>query len=211
MTLRKMVMHSLNNLQSVVPGIFCDNTEQIIVREMQEGIALSVTPKADCITQLYFLFQDEAVNKKYQIEVAFKEPHAAIHIRGLYQLHEKQSVEIQTTMHHFVPHCESKQIWKGVLRDVARAKFDGKIIVNSDAQKTIAHLLNHNLLLSKTAEIQTKPTLEIYADDVQCTHGATVGCLDQEALFYLRARGINECEAREILIQAFINEIVETI
>ena len=200
-------MPSLSNLPSILPGVFCSHPELVMVHDKQNAIVLSITPKQDCETTCRFLFQDDAANKQYHIETIFNEPHARIHIRGLYHLQDHQSVDIQTTTRHVAPHCTSQQIWKGVLHDTSRAKLNGKIIVEKNAQKTSAHLTNRNLLLSKTAEIQTKPILEIYADDVQCTHGATVGCLDQAALFYCRARGIDETTARAMLIQAFIDEI----
>ena len=129
-------------------------------------------------------------------------------IYGLYQMQDKQSLKIHTTMNHIVPHCTSRQVWKGILADGAKADFEGKIVVAKDAQKTSAHLSNKNLLLSNTAEVSTKPFLEIYADDVQCSHGATVGCLDPNALFYLQSRGIPESEARALLIEAFADEIL---
>ena len=145
------------------------------------------------------------------INVRFNHAHAALTLLGLYQLHDQNSVEINTTINHCVPHCSSKQIWKGVLHDSSKAVFKGKIIVHPLAQKTSTHLSNKNLLLSKTAEVITKPILEIEADDVQCTHGATVGCLDQNALFYLRSRGIFENDARQLLVDAFAREITDNI
>ncbi len=143
------------------------------------------------------------------ITVNFQEQHAEVCVFGLYQGCDKQTLSVITTMNHAVPHCTSRQLWKGVLRDAAKASFEGKIIVAKHAQKTAAHLSNKNLLLSKTAEVSTRPFLEIDANDVQCTHGATVGCLDQDAIFYLRSRGIAEQDARELLIDAFVNEILE--
>lgn len=192
-----------------MPGVFCDQAEHLSVRESDGVVHVQLLPQKNSSTQLLFVFDNAACAKKYKIDVDFKQSHAAVDIRGLYQLNEKQSVDIQATMNHFVPHCESKQIWKGVLRDSAKAKFDGKIIVHPDAQKTIANLSNKNLLLSKTAEVNTKPTLEIFADDVRCTHGATVGFLDSQALFYLRSRGIEKNEAHQMLVDAFVTEITE--
>lgn len=200
-------MLSSNKLNVISPGIFCDQAENIVVRENNDEIHVQVLPIKNSFTQLLFVFDDSSCAKKYKIDVDFTQLNATVDIRGLYQLNEKQTVDIQTTMNHLVPHCESKQIWKGVLRDSAKAKFDGKIIVHPDAQKTVANLSNKNLLLSKTAEVNTKPTLEIYADDVRCTHGATVGFLDNQALFYLRSRGIEESLAHQMLVDAFVAEI----
>jgi Fe-S cluster assembly protein SufD len=201
-------MHSSTNLQAILPGVLCDQQNQITVREMDDVFHIHVAPQANQTTQLCFVLRDEALNKKYQLQVDFHEPHARVEIRGLYQLTGKQFVEIESTMNHAVSHCESMQIWKGVLKESAKAKLEGKIIVFAQAQKSVAHLKNKNLLLSKTAEVNTKPTLEIYADDVQCSHGATVGFLDEQALFYLRSRGIDENAAREMLIDAFTMEII---
>lgn len=202
-------MHSSTNLQSVLPGVFASHLDYVSVSEADGVVRICVLPKQDMKIQLHFLLLNEALNKQYEIEVEFKEPHASVDIAGLYQLDGKNKVDIRSTMQHLVPHCESTQVWKGVLHDDAKAQFDGKIIVHPDAQKTVANLSNRNLLLSKTAQVNTKPTLEIYADDVKCSHGATVGFLDQEALFYLRSRGIDENTARNLLIDAFSNEIKE--
>lgn len=201
-------MHSSTNLQVILPGVLCDQKNQITVREINDIFHIHVAPQAHLTTQICFLLRDDALNKKYQLQVDFHEPHASVEIRGLYQLTGQQFVEIESTMNHIVSNCESAQMWKGVLKEGSKAKFYGKIIVHAHAQKSIAHLKNKNLLLSKTAEVNTKPTLEIYADDVQCSHGATVGFLDEQALFYLRSRGIDENAAREMLVEAFAREVI---
>jgi Fe-S cluster assembly protein SufD len=110
-----------------------------------------------------------------------------------------------------MPHCESHELYKGIVDDRARGVFNGKIFVRLDAQKTDAKQTNQTLLLSDTAQINTKPQLEIFADDVKCTHGATVGQLSQEAIFYLRSRGIGEADARALLTYAFAADIVNRI
>src|SRR3990167_6924695 len=207
MRLRQMVMLSSNKLNTVMPGVFCNHAEYLAVRESDGVIHIQLLPPEKSLIQMLFVFDNEACAKKYKIDVDFKESHAAVDMRGLYQLNEKQSVDIQVMMNHSVPYCESKQLWKGVMRDLSKVKFDGKIIVHPDAQKTIANLSNKNLLLSKTAEVNIKPTLEIYADDVRCTHGATVGFLDSQALFYLRSRRSEESEAHQMLVDAFVAEI----
>ena len=118
-----------------------------------------------------------------------------------------------TTTHitHAAPHGTSRQLYKTVLADKAHGVFQGKIIVDQDAQKTDGHQLSRALLLSDQAEMNAKPQLEIYADDVKCSHGTTVGELDAEALFYLRTRGLNEAQARALLLEAFVGEIVDDI
>jgi Fe-S cluster assembly protein SufD len=179
------------------------------VHEADHTVDITIEPERDSNVTLYFILPKESAHKKYTITVNFNHQQAAFTLFGLYQLHDKNAVEILTQMHHRVPHCSSKQIWKGVMHDASKAAFEGRIIVHPFAQKTSAHLSNKNLLLSKTAEVNTKPILEIEADDLQCTHGATVGCLDQHALFYLRSRGISEKDARQLLIDAFVQEIID--
>src|ERR1700691_191987 len=110
---------------------------------------------------------------------------------------------------HASPHCGSRQFYNGRLDGYAHGVFHGRIIVHKDAQKTDAKQTNRNLLLSDTAQIDTKPQLEIYADDVKCTHGATIGQMEENALFYLRTRGIDEASARKLLLLAFANECLD--
>ena len=120
-------------------------------------------------------------------------------------------VDNHTTIHHAKPHCESHELYKGILDDQAHAVFNGKIVVEIDAQKTDAKQTNKALLLSEDAQINTKPELEIFADDVKCTHGATVGQLDADAMFYLRARGLGLEQARRVLIHAFASDLLSRI
>jgi Fe-S cluster assembly protein SufD len=130
---------------------------------------------------------------------------------GLFVVSGKQHVDHHTLIDHAKAHCNSHQLYKGVLAGEAHGVFNGKIIVRQDAQKTDAIQNNKNLLLSTKAEIDTKPQLEIDANDVRCTHGATVGQLNKDALFYLRARGIPEAEARSLLVYAFAADLLERI
>ena len=132
-------------------------------------------------------------------------------LNGLYQVANRQHVDNHTTLDHAKPHGTSRELYKGILSGQATAVFNGRIIVRKDAQKTDAIQRNKNLLLSENAVIDTKPQLEIYANDVRCTHGATIGQLDQEAMFYLRSPGIGEQAARHLLIAAFAAEIVDEI
>lgn len=124
-------------------------------------------------------------------------------LNGIYMPAKQQHIDHHTTVHHLVPDCQSNQDYKGILLGQSRAVFNGKVIVSKDAQHTQASQQNKNLLLSTKAEINTKPQLEIFADDVICSHGATVGQLDDDALFYLATRGIAPDEARQFLIRAF--------
>src|SRR5262249_765659 len=123
-------------------------------------------------------------------------------LNGLYLGNESRLVDNPTTIDHAKPHCNSREIYKGILADHARAVFNGKIVVRPDAQKTDAKQTNKALLLSEDALINTKPQLEIFANDVKCTHGAAVGQMDDEAIFYLRSRGLSHAEAEQFLIRA---------
>ncbi len=124
-------------------------------------------------------------------------------LNGLYIVNDRNHVDNHLRVEHAKPHCDSREYFKGILDDHARAVFTGRIIVHKDAQKTDAKQTNMNLLLSDDCQVATKPQLEIFADDVKCTHGATVGQLDADAMFYLRTRGIDETAARGVLLFAF--------
>ncbi|MEE9446687.1 MAG: Fe-S cluster assembly protein SufD [Arenicellales bacterium] len=130
---------------------------------------------------------------------------------GLYYGRQRQHIDNHTTIRHAAPNCTSREIYKGILDDRARGVFHGRVLVEQDAQLTAAEQQNKNLLLSRDAEVDTKPQLEIYADDVKCSHGATVGELDKKQLFYLQTRGIGLQEAKELLTFAFAAEILEEI
>ena len=132
-------------------------------------------------------------------------------LNGLYLAGGRQHVDHHTRMDHVKPRGTSREYYRGVLDGAARGVFNGKVTVHEGAQQTDAHQANHNLLLSKDAEVDTKPQLEIYADDVKCTHGATVGQLDDAALFYLRSRGVNEALARSLLVYAFAHDVIDRI
>jgi Fe-S cluster assembly protein SufD len=132
-------------------------------------------------------------------------------LNGLYLARGEQLIDHHTVVDHAQPHCESHEFYYGILAGRAHGVFNGKIFVRPDAQKTNAKQTNRNLVLSEHALINTKPQLEIFADDVKCTHGATVGQLNEEALFYLRSRGIGASLARRMLVRAFANDAVERI
>jgi Fe-S cluster assembly protein SufD len=129
-------------------------------------------------------------------------------LNGLYVADGDTLIDTHTTIDHAKPHCPSHELYKGILDGRSRAVFNGKIIVRPDAQKTDAKQTNKALLLTDGAQINTKPQLEIFADDVKCTHGAAIGQLDEDAMFYLRARGIAEVDARNLLIHAFANDVL---
>jgi Fe-S cluster assembly protein SufD len=132
-------------------------------------------------------------------------------LNGLYVGRGTQVIDNHTTIDHATPHCSSHEIYKGILGDRARAVFNGKIIVRPDAQKTDARQTNKALLLSNDANINSKPELEIFANDVKCTHGAAIGQLDEAAMFYLRSRGLGIAESRAMLVHAFAGDILNRV
>ncbi|MAL58466.1 MAG: Fe-S cluster assembly protein SufD [Flavobacteriaceae bacterium] len=132
-------------------------------------------------------------------------------LKGVTILEEKQHVDHNTLVHHIAPNCESHQDYKGIFDDNSTGVFNGKILVEKDAQKLDAFQQNNNILISDKATINSKPQLEIFADDVRCSHGCTIGQLDDEAMFYLRSRGIGEKEARALLMYAFANNVLESV
>lgn len=130
-------------------------------------------------------------------------------INGLFMANGRQHMDNYMKVEHASAHCDSRQFYKGILDGQSHGVFHGRIIVHKDAQKTDAKQTNMNLLLSDDAQIDTKPQLEIYADDVKCTHGATIGQIDEEAIFYLRSRGISEGSARALLLHAFAGDMLQ--
>ena len=145
------------------------------------------------------------------LNIAMEAEHSESHFYGLYFLKGNTHVDNHTVVDNVKPHCESNELYKGIVDDKATAVFNGKIFVQKDAQKTNAFQSNKNILLSEEATINTKPQLEIFADDVKCSHGCTVGQLDEKGMFYLRSRGISERAAKSLLVHAFAIDILEHI
>ena len=146
--------------------------------------------------------------QRNETEARLNGPKIDFHLNGAFMPVGAEHVDNVIRIHHVAPDCESNQFYKGVLDDKGRGVFAGKIIVHPDAQRTNAFQTNNNLLRSNDAEIDTKPELEIYADDVKCSHGATVGDLDPTALFYLRSRGMDKALAENVLTYAFVGEVI---
>ncbi len=132
-------------------------------------------------------------------------------LKGVTIIGNKQHVDHSTLVHHIEPNCESHQDYKGIFGDSATGVFNGRVIVNKEAQKTNAFQANNNILVSDKASINTKPQLEIFADDVKCSHGCTIGQLDESAMFYMRSRGIPEKEAKALLMYAFSNNVLSSV
>ena len=147
--------------------------------------------------------------QRHDIGIALKGEGADCTMNGVYLADGERLMDTHTALDHAMPHCTSHELYKGILAGRARAVFNGRIIVRIDAQKTDAKQTNRALLLSDEATINSNPQLEIFADDVKCTHGAAVGQLDEEAMFYLQARGLTRIEARDMLLHAFAGEVLE--
>jgi len=143
------------------------------------------------------------------VRVQLCQAHAQCHLKSLYYARENQHIDQQTTVDHLSPETQSTAFYKGIVDDHACGVFNGKLIVREKAVKSKAQQLNKNLLLSPSAEIYTKPQLEIFVDDIQCMHGASTGQLDETAIFYLRARGLSAEDARTLLIKAFIHDVIQ--
>ena len=145
------------------------------------------------------------------IEAELEENNTYTSLHGGYFAAGKQNMDHQTRINHKVAYCESHELYKGILDGQATAAFNGKVYVHQDAQKTNAYQQNDTLVLSQHALMNSKPQLEIFADDVKCSHGATIGQLDEKAIFYLKSRGIHEAAAKQMLKEAFLAEIIEKI
>jgi Fe-S cluster assembly protein SufD len=173
--------------------------------------SLIVEQKQD--SQVNTFFADYGSGSAHEnVAVRLSERGAHCQMNGIYYLNQDaQSVHTAIQVNHIAAFCTSSMIYKGVLDKKSQAVFNGKIHVKQEAQKTVAHQANHNLLLAAESDIQTKPELEIYADDVKCTHGATVGQLNEAMIFYLRTRGIEKTEALKLLTQAFVSDAMEKI
>jgi len=145
------------------------------------------------------------------LTLVLDDEHIESHLNGLYLTAGNQVVDNHTLVDHRKPNCNSNELYKGIINGKSTATFNGKIFVRKDAQKTNAFQSNKNILLSETGTINTKPQLEIYADDVKCSHGTSTGKLDEDKIFYLRARGLSTESAKKLLMHAFASEVVDTI
>jgi Fe-S cluster assembly protein SufD len=182
-------------------------------QEGHDGVFLSTVYARVATSGTYDNFTLNAGAKlaRNEIHVALTGPKAEAHMNGVQLVGDGQHADTTTSLDHAAPNCSSRQTYKTVLAGRSRGVFQGKIHVHQVAQKTDGYQMNQALLLSPDAEIDSKPQLEIYADDVKCSHGATVGELDADHLFFLRSRGIPEAQAKAILVEAFLTEAVEAV
>ena len=147
-------------------------------------------------------------SRDLEITVDLAGPGAQAQVKVLYLCRADEKVRIHVVMHHLAPECHSTQLINGIAGGRADVRFDGTIVVAPGAQKTEAYQENHNIVLTQEAKVVTKPQLEIYADDVKCSHGATVGQLNADELFYMRSRGIPEAEARTLQMLSFLSPVI---
>jgi len=147
-------------------------------------------------------------SREIDIAIDLCGPGAEAHLKGLYLCKADEKVRFKVLMHHRAPACRSTQLFNGIAGGEADVRFDGTIVVAPDAQQTEAFQENHNIVLTESAKVVTKPQLEIYADDVKCSHGATVGQLNQDEIFYMRSRGIPEKEAKTLQMLSFLSPVI---
>ena len=145
------------------------------------------------------------------LQIFLNDEHCESHLFGLYMLNGKNHVDNHSTVDHRMPNCYSNELYKGILTETSTGVFNGKIFVRPDAQNTNAFQSNNNLLLSDQASLHTKPQLEIWADDVSCSHGCTSGQLDKEAMFYLQSRGLDKKQSKALLLRAFVSDVIKEI
>ena len=183
-------------------------TEVIFVKEGQLVRSIEV-PGGRRADMVFLIMPGVSCDVKLDIRLAGEGAEANIY--GAYVCGGAEKVKIAVDMHHDLPHCNSRQLFKGIAGGSSRVDFYGKIIVAQDAQKTEAYQENHNILLTDGAKVDTKPLLEIYADDVKCSHGATIGRLSEEEQFYMRSRGITLEDAKVLQMISFIAPVLENI
>jgi len=212
----RIMGHGTNFVNSVTDVIVEDgaNLEHIIIDDFAKNTYHVANVCVKQCKDSNFVSHNFSMGKKFarrDFNVELNQSGANCNLFGLYFVDKENHIDHHTTIEHKEANCNSNEHYKGILSGKSTGVFNGRIHVHPDAQKTDAIQKNQNLLLSDDAIIHTKPELEIYADDVKCTHGATVGQLDEKGLFYLRSRGLNRKEAQQILIRAYVNEIIENV
>lgn len=186
-----------------------ENLHEVYIVESAE-IARHIVVEKDAQADIVYVVKP-GTSCDLKIDVELVGEGAQANLYGVYVCGSDEKVRIAVDMHHNVPHCCSRQLFKGIASGSSRVDFYGKIIVAQDAQRTEAYQENHNLLLSEKAKVDTKPQLEIYADDVKCSHGATIGRLNEDEQFYMRSRGISLEDAKVLQMISFIAPIFDNI
>lgn len=220
---RAVIIEKYISLNKLAPLYFNNTVSECFLAEQSHIEHYKLLEESNNATHIGYIHVEQQAKSEFSaysialggallrsdIDVKLCQPQAKCHLKGLYYAQNKQHITQQTIIEHASPQTISSEFYKGIIDGNARAVFDGKLIVREKAIKSSAKQLNKNLLLSTAAEVYTKPQLEIFVDDIQCTHGASIGQLDETALFYLRARGLTASEARTILIKSFIRDIIQ--
>ena len=185
----------------------------VIVCLSDDTAQCHITQEADSVLTIHLFCLDKGEDTDCDVLLDINQvgEHAETYIYGLGVISGKQQIKVHTHVRHSVPNGKSNQLLKFAVKDNARAEFVGELIVAPNAQHTDARQTNRNVLLSPTATMHTQPQLEIYADDVKCSHGATTGQIDESALFYMQQRGIAPDEARRLLLTAFFHDVLTTL
>ena len=205
------------SFSNIVSEIHLDNGAQLVINKLQVERGLDVNISREKVTQhrdSVFTMNTISLDGQFvrnDVEISVQGVNAESNLNGVYIVREQQFIDNHTIIDHQVPHCLSNELYKGVIFDKATAVFNGKVFVRKDAQKINAFQSNANILMSEDATVNAKPELEIYADDVKCSHGSTTGQLDEEAIFYLKSRGISDSGARNLLVSAFVGQVLEKI
>ncbi|TNF29294.1 MAG: Fe-S cluster assembly protein SufD, partial [Bacteroidetes bacterium] len=207
---------SEKSLHNHVTEIFVGQNSQLefnIVQEITEGNLVNTT-EVLCQRDANFTtntFQLSGKLLRNNLNIRLQGENAETHLNGFYMLKGSELFDNHTLVDHLVPHCESNEVYRGILGGKSTGVFNGKVFVHPDAQKTNGYQQNNNILLTDDATMNSKPELEIYADDVRCSHGSTTGQLDEDAVFYLRARGLDEFGATALLLTAFAGEVLNSV
>ncbi len=204
----------VNSLTEIIANVD-SKLDHVVIQTASAGVRLvqhtTVRQKKQSLYNNYTFTLPGAELVRNDLQARLEEDHTETHLYGLYLAAGGQLIDNHTLVDHQKPHCYSNELYKGVLLEQSTGVFNGKVYVHKDAQKTNAFQQNNNLVISKKATIDSKPELEIFADDVKCSHGSTVGQFSEEALFYLRARGLGEETAKALLINAFAFDVTEKI
>lgn len=207
---------SEKSLHNHLTEIFVGQNAQLefnITQEIGKGNLVNTT-EVFCQRDSNFItntFQLSGKLLRNNLNIRLKGENIETHLNGFYMQNGTELFDNHTLVDHLVPHCESNEIYRGILAGKSTGVFNGKVFVHRDAQKTNGYQSNYNILLSDDATMNSKPELEIYADDVRCSHGSTTGQLDEDAVFYLRARGLDEFGATALLLTAFASDVLNSV
>jgi Fe-S cluster assembly protein SufD len=215
--LKTIAAQASGSFTNMLTEVFLEKHAQLEINKVQDESETAfqiaceeVEQQADSLFKINTFTLNGALVRN-NLNIALLGEHTETWLNGLYPLRNKQHVDNHSFILHRAPNCESHELYKGIMDDQSTGVFNGKVYVHREAQKTNAYQSNANIVLTDEAAVNSKPELEIYADDVKCSHGSTTGQLDEEALFYLRARGLSKESARAVLVNAFAADVLEHI